>query len=548
MNRKKIILIVGIAVLFVTLMVLLFSGSSSTGDNTYTTKKWNVTYDLDDDGPYGLSFLERLMISSGRYSAFDVYTSHKQLDSLANNLGTTIMFVGEKSYLTYGEINELLEVVKNGNQLFLALEKFPFYLMDELIEYPNARFISSEKVTVQIDNKKLDQYFIYNTDTLTYFWNVFEKDVLKSNPIMESHSTIQGYPNFVSLPFGSGTITLHLNPMFFVNFQLKRREGFEHLLKTMDVIEHDEIHYLAFARESLKDVDATDKLGSSDHSILAEVFKYDSLKWSFIFFVIGALLFFVCRARRSQEPIPVVESKTNNGIGFADTIAGIYYGRNKPHYLLKIMRRNFYENVKSSFFVDLKNRKSQKPIEILSEKSGFTTDKINYLLNYLEDKEKEITNDRLVKLDRDLREFYILSGAWSSEKLNKIENNYSNVYRIKATGLGHIIGGLLTIIFGFVMLSYAKGYGVLLWPLGIIFIYLGSKSLKTPIIRMNKKYIEITPLIGKPYKELRSSIKKIHVEGNYLIFETREGKRLKLNLSTVSLQDRIQLTNLKTKN
>ena len=547
MNKKKIYILIGIALLFVTLMVVVFGGSSGNGKNVYTSRKWNKTFDLEDGGPYGLSLFESLLIRSGRYSTFNVYSSHTQMDSLKNNVETSIVFVGENSYLTYGEINDLFEIAENGNQLFLSLEKFPFFLFDKIIDQPHARFISKEKVTVTIDHKKIDQYYIYNTDTLTYFWNVFERKILKNNPQMEIHSRIEGYPNFVSVPYGKGSITLHLNPLFFVNFQLKRKEGFEHLLKTMDVIAYDEIHYLAFANESLKDVDATDSLGSVDHSILAEVFKYDSLKWSFVFFVIGALLFFTFRAKRSHEPIAVLEPKTNDGIGFADTIAGIYYGRGKPHYLLKIMRRNFYESVRSSFFVDLQNRKTDKPLEILSEKSGFSLDKIKYLLSYLEDKENEITNDRIVKLDKDLREFYMLSGAWSDEKLNKIENNYSNTYRIKSAGYGYVVAGILTIVFGFIMLSFAKGYGVLLWPIGILFIYIGARAIKQPVLRMNKKYIEIIPLIGKPIRGLRTDIKNIYIDGNYLLFEMKNGDRMKLNLSSVSVQDRIQLTKLETK-
>lgn len=548
MSRNKIIAFIGIAILFVTIMVLLFSGPSSNNGKTISTRKWDKTFDLNDYGPYGLSFLEELLISSGRFKAFDVYTSHKQMDSLAGKLQTTIMFVGEQSYLTYGEMNDLLEVVNNGNQLFLSLEKFPYFLFDDLIDEPKSRFISGEKVSVDIDQEKLNQYFIYNTDTTTYFWNVFETSVLAKNPIMTVHSSIQGYPNFVSVPYGAGTITLHLNPMFFVNYQLKRKEGFDHLLKTMDIIKHDEIHWLDFAKEDLKDIDATNKTGSLDHSILAEIFKYNSLKWAFIFFVIGALLFFAFRARRAQETIPFLAPKINDGIGFADTIAGIYYGRQKPIYLLKIMRRNFYENVKSSFFVDLKNRKSEKSIDILCEKSGYPKEKLSYLLKHLENNAEGITNDRLLKLNSELREFYILSGAWSTDKLVKIQTVFSNIYRIKSTSYGYVIAGILTLIFGFVMLSYAIGYGVLLWPKGMILIFIGVNFLKTPIIRMNKSVVEIFPTLGSSKTINREDIKTTFVEGNYLIFETYDHKTIKLNLALVSIQDRLQLTNLETKN
>lgn len=546
MNRGKIIALVGIAVLFVTGMVFLFSNRDST-PQSYSTNLWEKTYDLNDDGPYGLRFMEEILIKSGRFSAFDVYTSHKQLDSLKNNLGTSILFVGDRSYLTYAEINELLDIVDKGNQLFLSLEEFPYYLLDEIMSNPSARFLSAEMVNVEFDSQNFSQYYIYNTDTLTYFWNVFEKMVPLNHPEMEVNSSIQGYPNFVSMPYGAGTVTLHLNPMFFVNFQLQRKEGFEHLLRTMDFIEHDEIHFLDFARNSLDNIDATDQLGSSDHSILAEVFKYNSLKWSFIFFVIAAILFFLFKAKRMQESIPVLSGKSNDGIGFVDTIAGIYIGKNKPHYLLKVMRRNFYEHVKGSFYIDLNNKKSEKSIELLSKKSGYTEKKIIYLLSELENKDKNITNDSLYNLDKQLREFYILSGIWSDDKLRKIESNYSNVYRMKSTSYGYIVAGILTIVFGFVALSYARGYGALLWPLGMFFIFIGSKALKTPILRMNKLYIEIVPLFGKLKRQEREKLKNIYVDKNFLFFESKSGETMRLNLSAVSVKDRMQLMNLETK-
>jgi hypothetical protein len=548
MNKGKVIALVAIALVFVTGMVLLFSGSKDKDiTQTYVSNRWIKTYDLNDNGPYGLRFMEELMIKSGRFSAFDVYTSHKQIDSLKNNLETSIMFVGERSYLTYADINVLLDVVNKGNQLFLVLEEFPYFLLDEILYNASARFIASDSVTVDIEGQQLQQYYIYNTDTLTYFWNVFEKKVPLNQPEIEVNSEIQGYANFISIPYGAGKITLHLNPMFFVNFQLQRKEGFRHFKKAMNFIDYDEIHYLDFAKESFEDVDATDQLGSMDHSILSEVFKYNSLKWSFIFFIIGAILFFLFRAKRRQDPIPVFSEKTNDGIGFADTIAGIYYGKNRPHYLLKLMRRNFYEHIKETFYVDLNNRKSNKSIELLSKKSGYTEKKINYLLTQLDNKDKSITNEGIFDLDKKLREFYILSGVWSDDKLRKIERNYSNVYRIKMTSYGYIIAGILTIVFGFVALSYARGFGALLWPLGMFFIYIGSKALNTPILRMNKRYVEILPLIGKLKRQERENIKSIYVDKNYLCFESNEGELMKLNLSAVSIKERMQLTNLETK-
>lgn len=548
MDRKKAILYIGGVVVIVTLLVWLLSDNKgqSAGAGA-TSRNWEKKYDIESDVPYGLLFFQEIAIRSGKFTAFDIYTSHKQLDNLTGKDDATILFIGEQSYLTYGEIDQLLTLADAGCQLFLSLEKFPYFLLEDLLEDPDARFIADEKVNVKFSNKEFEHYYIHNTDTLIYFWNVFEEKLVKDNPQVTVHSTIKVFPNFISLPYGRGTITLHLNPMMFVNYQLKSPDGYGHLVEVLETIVHDEIHYLAYARESLADIDATEKTGSRDHSIVSEIFKYDSLKTAFIFFIIGAIIFFLFRAKRVQRTIPVTASNANDGIGFADTIAGIYYSRQNPNYLKKIMRRNFYESCASAFYVDLKNRKNNKPVEIISQKANYPVEKINYLLTQLEGDKKEFTNDRLMRLDKELREFYIISGAWSSEKLKKIAAMYSNVYRMKSTSYGYVVAGLLTIVFGFVALSYAKGFGVLFWPMGIFLTYLGSKAMRHPILRMNRKYIEIIPLLGKRKKIERDTLKSINLEGNTLVFETIKGERLSLNLAAVSVQDRMQLTNLETK-
>jgi hypothetical protein len=546
MDRRKAILYIGVVVVIITLLVWLLSDSREQSAVT-TSRNWEKKYDIEDDSPYGLLFFQEIAIRSGKFTVFDIYTSHKQFDSLIGKKNLTVLFIGEQAYLTYGEIDQLLTLVDAGCQLFLSLDKFPYFLLEDLLEDPGARFIADEKVNVKINSKEFEQYYIYNTDTLLYFWSVFEEQLVNANPQIAVHSKIDDFPNFISIPYGRGAVTLHLNPMFFVNYQLKRPDGYRHLVEVLERIVHDEIHYLAFAQESLADIDATEKTGSRDHSIIAEIFKYDSLKTAFIFFIFGAIIFFLFRAKRVQRTIPVSAAQTNGGIGFADTIAGIYYSRQNPNYLKKIMRRNFYENCSSAFYVDLKNRKSNKPVGIISQKANYPVEKINYLLTQLEENKKEFTTDRLLRLDRELRDFYIVSGAWSSEKLKKISTKYSNVYRMKSTSYGYVIAGLLTIIFGFVALSYAKGFGVLFWPIGIFLIYLGTKAMRQPILRINKKYIEIIPLLGKRKITERDAVKSIYLEGNILVFETISGDRLTVSLAVVSVQDRMQLTNLETK-
>lgn len=552
MSRKNLIYI--LATIAVVGILLVFFLNTSGGDQpptdknnpepAYKSNRWEPKLSLNSRDPYGLYVFEELMTSSGKFSEFNEYKDYSLLDSLSELDSSMYMYIGLDFTLTDEEVDQLLAGVTRGNDLFLCTENIPQYLYSRLFnEYP-ITFNTSKVAPVQSGKPTFDMYYIYEQDTLSEVWDLFNDQKIAKQDI--SVSTAFESPMFLTVKYGKGNVLLHLNPVIFTNFQLLRKDGKEYLKEILPQFKQSKIQWLTFARYEPVEYDIESTDSPEDNGLLTELFKFQAFRWAFIIAVFGLLLYFLFRSKRERPVIPALTETKNTGFSFVDTLAGIYFEGNKAPKMLKVMRKNFYSAVYRHFYIDLGHRKNQKPVESLSKKSGVSMEKIEQLLKLLET-QTDISNNFLSKVNKLQREFYFQSGIWDDQVREKVKNQDIIVHRSKIQSTGIIAGGVLFIVFGFVLLSSSIGMGILLWPAGIIALAIGSRMFGLPILKIHSEGLTYLPLFKRPKKISFKELKSIVQDGDLIKFHLFSGETITIILNMVSPEYHQSVITLKNK-
>lgn len=546
MNKRKLLYLIAGIVAFAALMVYFLNSSGSTNQNTgeaknpepfYSSSKWASAPQLGSKDPYGLYVFEQLLIASGKFTEFNDIYDHRLMDSILQNNDQLFMFVGNQFAITETESNELLNAVSQGNELFVSANKFPNHFLKHLFNRSSLTFYAEDSVVISTQNNDYSMYFLYEQDTLGAIWRVF--------PIVPStttvYSKIKNIPNYIAYPYGDGTIYLHSNALVFQNFQLLRKQGKEYMKEIIQPVKNSKIQWLAYA-DYVPYEREPEEFDSNERSLLALVFQYKSLRWAFFITTIGLILFFLFRSKREQPVIPIYKETANIGMSFVDTVAGLYFAENKTSRLRKILLRNFYTAVQNHFFIDLSKRVSEKTVRVLSEKSKVSFTKVDWLVKQLESKDK-LTKQGLFALHQVLREFYLISGIWNMYSQPK-RDKYIFFYRPTGYGIGLVSFGIVAIVTAFILLAYAKGYGVLFWPIGIFCVYLGARVLSKPMYQINTNMIVFVPLFKQKVAVERADIQKAILEDDVLHIYRYSEEPLNVYLSKITQKQKENLVDL----
>ena len=546
MDRKKLIyLLLGI-VAFAALLVYFMNGPSepskpaTNGNNPepyFSSSKWSSAPRLGSKDPYGLYVFEQLLISSGKFTTFNDIYDYRLMDSILLNQDQLFMFVGHQFAITETESNDLLNSVSKGNELFISANRFPPHFLNHLFNRKDLSFYAEDSVIFSTPKNDYSMYFLYEKDTLGAIWRVFPT----IPPGVNILSSINSSPNYIAYPYGKGVVYLHANVLAFQNFQLLRPQGKDYMKEAIQPLKHPNIQWLAYA-DYVPYVQEPEEMTGETSSLLARVFEYTSLRWAFFIITIGLLLFFLFRSKREQPVVPIHKETNNAGMSFVDTIAGLYFAENNPARIRKILLRNFYTAVQDHFFMDLSKRLSDKTLQVLSEKSKVNFNHIKQLVDRLESKEK-LSKQGLFSLHNKLRDFYLISGIWGLYNQPKL-SKYISFYRPTAQGLGLVVFGIVALVSAFILLAYAKGFGVLFWPIGIFCVYLGARMLSKPIYEINTNEIQYTPLFGKTVAVQRDDVQKVVLEGELLLIYRYSEEPITIYLSKVNQKQKENLLDL----
>lgn len=534
------------------LLVWLMSGKEEPKDSSeekrdpYISDNWNRQFQPQEKDPYGLYLFDLLTVEhldKGKYLYLD---DALEFDSLINKQTTpkTYLFVGNRFGIDNFEIDTIMQRVAEGSDFFLSFWEITDNIVKRVMRGVQSTFEYEDHVNVYADSARYQMIYLYQNDTVATEWRLFAlDDTLRCTTL----SSFMEMTNFVRIPVGKGNIYLHSNPEMFFNYQLKRADGFAYTQFVLSHIKKDQdVYSLEIGRlsDNYGNYDVDDQSGAEgklDDSYFQDIFSNKSLLSALMLSILGLFLFVLFRSRRMRPVVPYLPPKKNMTMAFAETITSIYFAKRNPYGLLQVQRRNFYTMVHKHFFVDLQRREDDKPIQILAEKSNRRFEEIKELLNQLESKEAFSVSDHYVAdVQKGLHAFYRSTGIITDEIRERVKNR-DTVYR-RAMWLPIVLFllGQNMIVFGTYMLIQSVGVGILLWPLGILLIFMAITRLTNPYLKVTKEEIIYYKLpFGKRiYK--REDLHSVEKTTRGVIFNFNDNKQLIINDREMSAFDRKQ--------
>lgn len=549
---KRILLIFGLSLVLLTVLVmyLIQGGSSENGGSAsnpaFQSSNWEESYSVTDSNARGLSIFNELLEyrTKKRSAIIEDKLTKKMMDS-----NVTYLFVGTDFQLKTSEFDSLLMQVDKGANLFIAFDAVSENIYNHFFVESEFDWDYSELQYLRFgDTKKpLKLCNVFQTDTVARVWNFFPFDSLyldDNNQVerVTSLSSANGYCNMLDAEIGKGHVYLHSNPHLFQNYQLLSENGYAYSKFMVDLIPaNHQVKWLELGRldeESTRNT-RQDSGGQQDNSYLQFIFKHPALTIALLLAIFGIILYLIFRTKRSKPFIPYLPKTANHSLSFADTIKEIYFKQQTPYRMLQVMRKNFVVAVNKQFFIDLSKAEKEAEIKMLAEKSGLELKRIELLIRKFETRvETAVDYNYLQEASQMQQQFYRDTGIIKDKQFVRTQAKMRKMNRPMWIPLALIFVGIFSILFGFYQLFLANGFGIILWPVGMIMLILGIRMLMLPILKTDAEHITFYYLFGRKKKYHLQEITHVEMIGGITRFTTDDNRIHSINHNSISIYDR----------
>lgn len=310
---------------------------------------WIPTYSLTDKIPFGLyvfdkestSLFKQNRIQKVLKTLYEFFNSKNALVDVEFDYKGTIFSVSENYNLDSKSNKELFYFVGDGNTAFISCKDFPEILMDSLNFSINSRLGLSDTVNVWMANK--------NLVTAKYNLNIGAGNIYFSE-IDTLTTTVLGYQgqdnkkeiNFIKVPYKEGYFYLHTQPACFTNYHLLKENHFKYTEKILSYIPEGNLFWLVKGQngEVISD------------SPLRYILSQPALKWAWLLFLLGMLLFIIFNAKRKQRIVPILKPLANTTVDFTKTIGNLYYQEGDHQNIINKKIIYFFEKIRNEYLID----------------------------------------------------------------------------------------------------------------------------------------------------------------------------------------------------
>ena len=371
---------------------------------------WRPSYTLVDKIPFGCYVLYHELpqlfpnsdVTDVTESVYDFLVG-RDTTEISNYL-----LINDYISLDQQEGNQLLDYVKQGNDVFMAANSFGTYLSDTLNLVQDSRYqLREDTLTASFTNRRFTQEEFHYARGIhnSYFTSVdtLGTTVLgnlkfpSKSALVESENEsnpINGI-NFIQVKFGKGNFYLNSLPEAFTNYYL--------LQGNQD--------YVAHSFSYLKDRPVYwDNYKKSGRIVITSPLRFvlnqPALKWAYYLTIIGIVIFMTFRAKREQRIIPVIEPLGNSSVEFARTVGSLYFQKKDYGNLISKKLKYFMGHVRSHYYVDLGSLNEQTILDFAtrSGKSISETRELVDFIVYVKNK-KEHNEQDLIQLNKKIMRF-----------------------------------------------------------------------------------------------------------------------------------------------
>jgi hypothetical protein len=410
---KKIVPYLLIAVVLSAIIFLIYKDGKEEGGIRQLDRR--MSFRIRDKIPYGTFVayenLQRLFpkasisTDKNRPGDWQTLTAYQKRQALVI---ISPFFNAEQS-----DLDNLLEFVKEGNDVFVSTMKVSYYVEKILkcdIYYPSNviqgawRINDDDTLNVSLDvpaqNKpreysypgQRNDFWFYKYDTLTSSVLGYNKD---------------GKPNFIQLKAGKGNFYLQLAPMAFTNYFLLHKKNMEYYDRSLSLLSPgtkaivwDEYYVTKGDTNERNDND-------NKSSWLSVFFSYRSLRWAMITAMLALLVYILMEMRRKQRPIPVIHPPKNDSLDFVKTIGRLYHDKGDHRNLCLKMGAYFLEHVRMRYKLATTTLDDEF-VKNLSYKTGIAESELKSIvvvINHLPEMQS-VSAEQLVTFHKQLESFY----------------------------------------------------------------------------------------------------------------------------------------------
>lgn len=287
---------------------------------------WTASYTAFDKIPLGSFVFYESMKEQFKDGLSDIKIP--PYEYLNNQPGEgSYFFLNDHVSFDEKELEDLLEWVSTGNQLFISAYGFGEKLEDTL-NISLSSYISSKDFKsrpelnfVNPAIKSVEGYRFDQDLPAVYFEEIdTAKQVILGTSAFGKMKTEEKV-NFIKSEFGKGEIFLHTTPQAFSNYFLLKDQNYKYTEALLSYFAGNKILW-----------DAYYKSGKSFFTSPLYIFMNNRpLKWAYYFVLIASIIFIIFEGKRKQRAIPVKEGQKNKSYEFTETVSQLYLEQKKIH-------------------------------------------------------------------------------------------------------------------------------------------------------------------------------------------------------------------------
>lgn len=366
--------------IYIAVLVLVFALILA-ADNSQKPIDWRPSYSVKDKIPYGLYVLDKEiggLLKNQKIERVATMTPYEFLDSkyVADTaagkykIKGTFLSISEFESIDDASIKELFYFVSHGNNAFLSMKSFPQYLLDSLKIDFRSDIALSDSTMVWMANPKLDtkKYYL-KEDVNDYFSKI---DTLNTTVL-----GYQGYKpnqkiNFIKVPYINGYFYLHTQPAVFTNYHLLKGNHYQYAENVLSYIPKGNVYWYTKGKNN-EDISG---------SPMRFIFSQPALKWAWLFFLLGLIIFILFNAKRRQRIVPILQPLPNLTVDFTKTIGNLYYQEGDHTNIVDKKIIYFLERIRNEYLIDTTNLDNEF-IKKLQHKTGKDEKDIQHLVSLI---------------------------------------------------------------------------------------------------------------------------------------------------------------------
>lgn len=360
---------------------------------------WSPSYTSNDKIPFGCYILNNELenlFPNQEIKNIDK-SPYQFLSETDVDFNSNLLFVNNYLNFDEEELDEILNYVDKGNNVFLSASDFSQAFKDTLkIDIYTQRNFSEDSVIAQMTNPNFKkQEFVYTRGVFkSYFSSI---DTIKTTVLGYFKKEIDEPQriNFIKVNIGNGTLFLHTLPQAFTNYYLLK-DNKQYAANCLSYLDKGTIYWDDYYKIGRVIID----------SPMRFVLNQESLKWAYYLLVALLILFVIFKAKREQRIIPVIKPLENSSVEFTRTIGDLYFQhKNYTNIILKKVTF-FMDYIRSHFYLETEDLNDNfiKKLAVKASKSVEETTTVINFIKMLKNKPLH-TEQELIELNKLIEDF-----------------------------------------------------------------------------------------------------------------------------------------------